>query len=126
MSKINFKNEELWKEYVSKNKDPYGAACVKVAKRVMEKLDEDQTPLHNGYYPDVHTAHGLICIADDETKAGGITGFMASVVAQMVYQCHQRGEEFKDSHNGDIKADSVVNHAILTIKINERGEKEKD
>ena len=126
MSKINFKNEKLWNDYVSKNKDPYGGVCVKVAKRVMELLDEDETPLHNGYYPDIHTAHGLICKADDDTNAGGITGFMAGAVAKMVFDCHKRGDEFRKSHNGDIEIDGVVNHAILTIETDERGQKEKD
>lgn len=39
------KNQELWNSYVEKNNDPYGGACVKVAKRVMELLDADPTPL---------------------------------------------------------------------------------
>ena len=77
-------NEEKWNAWVENNKDPYGGAGVKVARRVMELLDKDETPLHNGYHPDIHTAHGLICKADDDTNAGGITGFMAGCVAQMV------------------------------------------
>ena len=91
-------NEEKWNAWVEKNTDPYGGACVKVARRVMELLDEDKTPLHNGYHPDIHTAHGLICKADDDTNAGGITGFMAGCVAQMVTECHERGDEFRKSH----------------------------
>ncbi len=111
------KNQEKWNSYVEKNNDPYGGACVKVAKRVMELLDEDKTPLHNGYHPDIHTAHGLICKADDDTKAGGITGFMAGCVAQMVTECHERGDEFRKSHNGEeYKGEGVVNHALLTIE----------
>ena len=112
------KNQEKWNSYVEKNKDPYGGACVKVAKRVMELLDEDKTPLHNGYHPDRYTAHGLICKADNDTKAGGITGFMAGCVAQMVTDCHERGDEFRKSHNGEkYKGEGVVNHALITIKI---------
>jgi hypothetical protein len=110
------KNEKDWKKLVKKNKDPYGKACVDVARRVMKLLDEDDTPLHNGYHPDTHTAHGLICKADDDIKAGGITGFMAGCVAQMVVHCHERGEEFRKSHNNeDYEGDGVQNHAILTI-----------
>src|SRR5690606_34242932 len=107
------KNQKLWNEYQEKNKDPYGGACVKVARRVMELLDQDPTPLQNGYYPNIHTAHGLICKADDDVDAGGITGFMAGCVAQMVFTCHNRGEEFKESHNGKRKAKGVVNHAVV-------------
>lgn len=111
------KNEEKWNEWVNNNKDPYGNACVRVAKRVMELLDEDKTPLHNGYHPDVHTAHGLICKADDDIDAGGITGFMAGCVAEMVTECHERGNEFRKSHNGDeYEGEGVINHAILTIQ----------
>lgn len=111
------KNKEKWDSYVEKNTDAYGGCCVKVAKRVMELLDEDKTPLHNGYHPDIHTAHGLICKADDEVKAGGITGFMAGCVAEMVSDCHERGEEFRKSHNGEeYVGEGVVNHAILTIE----------
>lgn len=114
---MKLKNENYWNECVKKNKDPYGKCCVDVARRVMELLDEDKTPLHNGYHPDIHTAHGLICKADHDINAGGITGFMAGCVAEMVTKCHERGEEFRKSHNGDeYKGDGVVNHALLTIE----------
>ena len=113
---MKLKDENRWNDYVSKNTDPYGGACVKVARRVMELLDENTEPLRNGYHPDIQTAHGLICKADDDTSAGGITGFMAGCVAQMVFECHERGDEFRKSHNGDVETDGVVNHALLTIK----------
>jgi hypothetical protein len=109
-------NQEKWGVYEAKNDDPYGKACVDVARQVMKLLDDDPTPLHNGYHPDIHTAHGLICKADDDIKAGGITGFMAGCVAQMVSWCHSRGDEFRKSHNGDVETDGVVNRAILTVK----------
>ena len=110
------KDQKKWDNYVKVNStDPYSNACIKVAKRVMEILDEDKIPLHNGYYPDIHTAHGIICKADDESNAGGITGFMAGCVAQMVYECHERGDEFRKSHNGGDESDGVINHALLTI-----------
>jgi len=113
---MNLKDEKKWKEYQEKNTDPYGGACVKVARRVMELLDENDTPLHNGYHPDIHTAHGLICKADDDTNAGGITGFMAGAVAQMVNECHVRGDEFRKSHNDEeYEGNGVQNHALLTI-----------
>ena len=113
---MKLKDEKKWNIWVEKNTDPYGGACVKVAKRVMELLDKDPTPLRFGYHPDIHTAHGLICKADDETKAGGITGFMASCVAQMVFECHERGEEFKNSYNGKEESKGVVNKAVIEIK----------
>lgn len=113
---MKLKDKSKWDKYVSLNKDSYGKACVNVAEEVMKLLDKDSTPLHSGYYPNIHTAHGLICKADDNIKAGGITGFMAGCVAQMVYECHERGDEFRKSHNGDDDIDGVINPAILTIK----------
>jgi hypothetical protein len=95
------KNQKLWDSYVETNKDPYGKCCVDVAKRVMELLDEDKTPLCYGYHPDIHTAHGLICKADNDIKAGGITGFMSDCVSQMVSECHERGKEFMKSYKNE-------------------------
>ncbi len=110
------KNIKKWNSVVKTNSDPYGRACVKVAAQVMQLLDDDPTPLVNGYHPDIHTAHGLICKADDDIKAGGITGFMAGCVAQMGTEFHERGEEFRRSHNGEkYQGDGVVNHALITI-----------
>lgn len=113
---MKLKDEKKWNDYVAKNTDTYGGACVKVARRVMELMDENPEPLRNGYYPDIQTAHGLICKADKDIKAGGITGFMAGCVAQMVFECHKRGDEFRKSHNGDVETDGVVNHALFTIE----------
>lgn len=114
---LKLKNKERWNEYVNANKDAYGGACIKVARRVMELLDKDPTPLHNGYHPDIHTAHGLICKADDDTYTGGITGFMEGCVAKMVFECHKRGDEFRKSHNGEIETDGVINYALLNINL---------
>jgi len=114
------KNKKRWDSYVKENTDNYGAVCVKIAQRVMELLDEDKTALHNGYHPDVHTAHGLICKANDDVKVCGITGFMAGCVAQMVFECHERGDEFRKSHNGEeYQGQGVVNHALMTIQEND-------
>lgn len=111
---MKIKDEARWNEYVEVNKDPYGKCCVDVARRVMEILDEGQP---------IETCHRLICRADDETGAGGITGFMASAVAQMVSECHERGEEFRRAWNsenqlageGDVANESgdVLNIALL-------------
>lgn len=103
-------------EWFKNNTDPYGKCICEVAKRAMEILDEDQTPLHNGYHPDIHTAHGILCKADKDIKAGGITGCMAGCAAQMVVKCHSRGEEFRRSHNGEeYQGEGTVNHAFITL-----------
>jgi hypothetical protein len=109
------KIKKLWNSYVRKNKDSYSKACVDVARRVMELLDEDNTPLHEGYYPDIHTPHGMICKADNDINAGGITGAMAGCVATMVVLCHDRGDEFRVIWNGEYKGNGVVNPALYEI-----------
>jgi hypothetical protein len=113
---MRIKNEEAWNGWVKANDDPYGGCCVRVAKRVMEILDEDTTPLHDGYWPDVHTPHGIICKADNDIDAGGITGAMAGFVAQMISTCHERGEEFRKIWNKEYAGEGVVNPAIITIE----------
>ena len=114
---MKLKDKKAWAEWEKNNQDPYGKACVNVARRVMEILDEGK---------DFDT-HQIICQADDDIKAGGITGFMAGMVAQMVSRCHERGEEFRRKWNGDNqigdegnKANEkggVLNPAILQIGV---------
>jgi hypothetical protein len=113
---MKLKDKKAWNEWVKNNKDPYGAACIKVAKRVMEILDENKE----------FDVNKIINKADEETKAGGLTGFMAGCVAQMVAKCHERGEEFRQKWNikyqlqdeGEKanKGKGVLNPALLTIK----------
>jgi len=104
--------KEDWELWVKNNQNPYGNACIKVAEKVMEFLDSE-----NDFEP-----HEIICRADSESGAGGITGFMAGCVAQMVSHCHSRGEEFRKKWNGDVgkatgqeKSEGVLNPALLTI-----------
>jgi len=112
---MNLDNNKEWQKVVETNQDGYGKACVDVAREVMNILSEDDTPLHDGYYPDMHTPHGIICLADQNINAGGITGFMAGCVAQMVAKFHNRGEEFRIIWNGETKTDGVVNPALFCI-----------
>ena len=109
--------KENWEKFVQNNQDPYGSACVNVSKRVMELLDEHEGELEEGYYPNLNTPHGLICKADDDIKAGGITGYMAGVVASAVSNFHPRGEEFRKIWNSkhNHEGEGVVNPAILNI-----------
>ena len=105
--------QEMWDECVKSNKDPYGRCCVDVARKVMEIIDEEN--------PETLDCHKLICRADDEINAGGITGFMAGCVANMVAKFHSRGEEFRKAWNkpylkdGQEDKGGVVNPAIITI-----------
>ena len=109
------KDEKAWNKCQESNKDPYGGACVKVARRVMEILDE----------VDYFNPHDIICQADGETDAGGITGYMAGAVASIVAQCHSRGDEFRRKWNLDTQiqdegekaneGEGVLNPALLSI-----------
>ena len=84
-------NQEIWNNFVTNNDDAYGGACVKVAENVMNHLDTFEGDFNIGYNPDMTTPHGIICKCDDQ---GGITGFMAGAVTQMVVLCHKLGWKF--------------------------------
>lgn len=108
--------QEDWNEQVKNNTDPYGKCVVDVAREVMRLLD---TPEYKEF------THKIINIADDNIKAGSITGFMAGCVAQIVSHCHSRGEEFrkawnmgnqiKDEGEKANKSGGVLNPALLNI-----------
>jgi len=112
----DWKNNDDWKSWVASNEDPYGKACVDVARRVMEILDVEP----RDFDPDK-----LISRADKEIDAGGLTGFMAGAVACMVSRCHSRGDEFRRKWNlanqigneGEKanEGDGVLNPAVLLI-----------
>jgi len=111
-------NKKTWTAWEKANDDPYGKACVDVARQVMKILDDN---------PGDFDTHKIVCQADKEVKAGGITGFMAGCVAQMVSKCHSRGEEFRRKWNNDNsiqdgggekankKKGAVINPALITI-----------
>ena len=114
---MSIKDQEAWDKWVDANQDAYGGCCVNVARRVMEILDEGK---------DFDT-HSIICQAEDDIKAGGITGFMAGAVAAMVSKCHDRGEEFRRAWNKDNQihdegdkaneGKGVLNPALLNIEV---------
>ena len=116
---MKLKDEKKWNEWVENNTDSYGKACVDVARRVMEILDEGKD----------FDCHKIICQADDEIGAGGITGFMAGCVSSMVSACHLRGEEFRKKWNLDNQIQNegekanesggVINPALLNIEVSE-------
>lgn len=114
---MNLKDEKKWKEWEENNTDSYGKACVEVARKAMEILDDGEK----------FDCHELICRADKESSAGGITGFMAGAVASMISQCHIRGEEFRQKWNKDNQigtegdkaneGEGVFNPALMDIEV---------
>jgi len=112
------KNKEIWQSWVKANKDPYGKCCVDVARETMKLLDDEK---HKDFDP-----NQIIGEAEDNVAAGGITGFMAGCIAQMIVKCHDRGDEFKIKWNKyyaldkkDESREGVINPALLTISIKE-------
>ena len=109
---------EKWKKLKDSNTDGYGGACVLVAERVMQLLDND---------PGDFDASKLVRCADKDVDfvVGGITVLMAGTVAAMVTECHSRGDEFRRKWNcetqiadeGDRANESggVLNPALLNI-----------
>ncbi len=107
-------NETEWMDWVKSNNDPYGKCCVDVACEVMRLLDGGEK----------FDPHQIITTADNNIEAGGITGFMAGCVAQMVSHYHSRGEEFRKAWNGEVgrhtgqaDSDGVLNPAIIHISV---------
>jgi hypothetical protein len=84
-------NKELLQNQIEINSDDYGSACVDVAINIMEHLDGFEGEFNIGYSPDMTTPHGIICKCDDQ---GGLTGFMASAVRNLVAKCHKDGWKF--------------------------------
>lgn len=110
------KDKKIWDSWVKVNKDRYGKCCVDVAREVMKLLDDKN-------HKDFDT-HKIVCEADDNVKAGGITGFMAGCVAGMISKCHSRGEEFKkkwnESYGVKEERKGAINPALVTIKFDEK------
>ena len=119
VTKMPITNRSGWKKWEKSNTDPYGKCCVDVAREVMRLLDLPE-------YANNFDSHTIICKADDNIDADGITGFMAGCVASMVSKCHSRGEEFRRKWNLDNQIQDegekanegtgVLNPAILNIK----------
>ena len=102
-------NEKSWKEYVNKNTDPYGKCCVDIAREAMKILDDGKE----------FDCHNLILTAEKVSGENGITGYMAGAIAQMISQCHSRGDEFRKKWNKGYGVEEdkpgVVNPAILIM-----------
>lgn len=100
-----------FEDWANKNSDSYGKACVDVARRAMEILDECK---------DFET-HALIVQADKAVHGQSeLTGYMAGVIASAITHFHERGAEFNKKWNKDNggtgEEKGTINPAILTIK----------
>lgn len=88
-------HQDLWEEWVKNNSnDGYSNCCVKVAEEVMRVLDNEDIGDKNTWK--------LICEADKNIKAGGITGFMAGAVVTMIFSVHSKGPEIARSQADDL------------------------
>jgi hypothetical protein len=106
-------NVKLWEECVAANQEPYGKCCVDIARACMEILDKGEP----------FTASKLISEGELAIGESGITGFMAGCIAQMISECHSRGDEFRKDWNapyvkeGQPDNGGTVNPAIVTIEL---------
>lgn len=116
---MQLSNEKAWNEFVVRNTDPYGAACVRYAEvwaNEMEALMASGQKLEE-------------CAkqASDDADTEGITGFMYGCAVSMLAICWIHGEALRHWHNLDsqigsegVKANEnggVLNPALLNINI---------
>lgn len=102
--------EEDHADFVAKNQDGYGNACVCAAAAVGAALDAGKMP---------EEAHAAMYDL-------GLTAFMAGCAARAVFRFHPRGDEFRrwwnrqylnDAEAAEADANGgIVNPAILTLK----------
>ncbi len=96
--------EKEYQEYVAKNTDDYGSACVRAGERVGALLDEGKTPEE----------------AEKGLHGDGLSGFMAGAAISGVVHFHPRGEELKAWWNKTVSGEpddmsGTNNPAIITI-----------
>ncbi len=95
--------EQEYTDYVAKNDDPYGGACIKAGEAVMRLLEEGKTPEE----------------AEKGLHGFDLTGYMAGAAISGVCRFHQRGEEMKAwwnrNQSGTPDEEGVNNPAIITI-----------
>lgn len=97
--------EREYADYVAKNSDDYGAACVKAGEDVMRLLDEGRTPEE----------------AEEGLHGHDLTGFMAGSAISGVCYFHKRGAEMKAWWNRNTsgtpdETTGVNNPAIITLE----------
>lgn len=102
--KIKQDLQKEYEDYVAKNNDPYGGACVKAGEEVMRLLDEGKTPEE----------------AEKGLRGFDLTGFMAGAAISGVCHFHERGEEMKAWWNRNTpgtpdEKTGVNNPAIITL-----------
>jgi len=109
---MNLEENKEWQKIIEDSKGSnIGKTCVDIAIEVMKLLNNDDTPLHAGYYPDRHTPHGIICVAGRNMHIDYIPVVMIGVVTSLVAEFHDRGEEFGAIWGDSIKTNGIVNPA---------------
>lgn len=112
-------NKESWEKMVEENKEnDRNRTTNNVAIEVMRLLDEEKE----------FDIHEIICRADKNIKAGGITRHMAYTVTQILFRYHSRREEIKkqgDALGKRYKDSGVTFRVKWWNKGWEKGEKSK-
>lgn len=93
-----------WQKYIEKNQDEYGFGVIEVVSKLGANLDKGMSPAE---------AEKLAI------KGSGITGFMAGMMADIIFKLHPRGQEFQLYWNHQFGVDTnfkgTVNPALVEI-----------
>lgn len=113
MQIINGKEQE-YRNWYSKNSDPYGRASFTYAERWAELLEN---AIENSTDEPMKVIVDNADRLSNEADVEGITGFMYGCAVSILSQCWKYGEELRKWHNKEYNYDGegVVNPAVLTI-----------
>lgn len=105
-------NQELYNDWVGKNKDSYGRAVILFAERWVTAMEEKIS--------EKTTTEDFAKIAKEESykaDTDGITGFMYGGAVSFLVQTWKYGEHLRKWHNGEYnyEGEGVVNPAVLVI-----------
>lgn len=110
-------NQDEWNNWVEKNTDPYGGACVTYAERWARMMQARMDAGEELEDIAKQTSHD----ADKE----GITGFMYGCAVQMLAGCWKYGDRLRRWHNLDVQigdegekaneSGGVLNPALLNL-----------
>lgn len=107
-------NQEVWAEYVEKNKDGYGKGIIDYAERWANLMEEKMA--EGAKLEDIAEATGHTADTD------GITGYMYNAAIITLAGVWEYGDQLRRWHNSEngvseeqVKG-GVVNTAVLTIR----------
>lgn len=87
---MNLKNKQVWEEIINSNQDNEQVQpLLKMTEAVMRILDVYPNPLNQ------QVCMGIIRECSQSLGIDNVDSKMVLGITNIVYECHQRGEEFK-------------------------------